>query len=279
MITGGGGNDIINGAGGNDRAVFAGNFLAATIVAGTSVEVTTALGGTDTLTSVETLTFADGDYNVVMGTAAANTFNNTNAQELFMGLGGTDTVVYGGNTAVVASLATGAATNGDHFYSIENLTGGNGGDTLTGDANANVLTGNGGADTLTGNAGNDTLIGGAGQDTLIGGADNDTFDFNNISESGVGAGNRDIITVFELSNAAGGDVIDLSGIDANTATNGNGAFSFSASAASNSVWITNDGTNTFINGDVNGNTTADFQIQVNGLHTFTFGAAGVDVIL
>ncbi len=41
---------------------------------------------------------------------------------------------------------------------IENVTGGAGGDTLTGDARANTLKGGGGTDTLDGGGGNDKLI-------------------------------------------------------------------------------------------------------------------------
>ncbi|MYI73187.1 MAG: calcium-binding protein [Candidatus Dadabacteria bacterium] len=67
---------------------------------------------------------------------------------------------------------------------IENVTGGFGGDTLTGDVRANILTGGAGGDTLNGEAdpttaemgGDDTLNGGPGNDTLNGGPGNDTLD-------------------------------------------------------------------------------------------------------
>lgn len=58
---------------------------------------------------------------------------------------------------------------------IENVTGGFGGDTLTGDSRDNELIGGAGVDTLSGAGGNDTLIGGAGADNLNGNAGDDTY--------------------------------------------------------------------------------------------------------
>ena len=66
------------------------------------------------------------------------------------------------------------------------------------------------------------LFGGAGQDTLNGGLGNDTFVYSPVSESLPGPGNRDLILNFDPG--AGGDVIDLSGIDANVNNAGDNAF-------------------------------------------------------
>ena len=68
-----------------------------------------------------------------------------------------------------------SATNGDRYVSIENLTGGTGGDTLTGDGLSNVLNGGGGTDTLNGGAGGDILIGGTLSDTINTGAADDNL--------------------------------------------------------------------------------------------------------
>ena len=65
MLTGGNGNDTINGGGGNDIAVFAGNFANYTIVSNGngSYTVTDNVGneGSDELTSIELLRFQDRD--------------------------------------------------------------------------------------------------------------------------------------------------------------------------------------------------------------------------
>ena len=141
---------------------------------------------------------------------------------------------------------------------------------LSGIGNAlnNVMIGGSGNNTLTGAAGNDTLIGGAGNDTLIGGAGNDTFVLSAATDSGVGAGNRDIITDF----LSGTDRIDLSGMDANAGLAGNQAFTMintlAFSGVAGQLRYSAVGTDTVMEGDVDGNGVADFQIQLTGFQTF-----------
>jgi hypothetical protein len=104
------------------------------------------------------------------------------------------------------------------------LTGNDAPGTLVGNAFANVLNGRGGNDQLNGNAGDDKLIGGEGVDTLAGGLGADTFVYNAVSNSRAGVGNRDVLNGFD--RGAVQDRIDLSAIDANTATAANDAFTF-----------------------------------------------------
>jgi RTX calcium-binding nonapeptide repeat (4 copies) len=85
---------------------------------------------------------------------------------------------------------------------------------LTGNALAQTISGNSGANILMGLGGIDKLTGGRGKDSLFGGTEKDTFDFNAVNESGLTSGTRDIIQDF----VHGLDKIDLSTIDANTAT-------------------------------------------------------------
>jgi hypothetical protein len=75
-----------------------------------------------------------------------------------------------------------APTHTDALTSIENVEGGDGGDTLIGNAGRNRLTGEGGKDELRGNAGDDRLVGDGGglfvggggrDDTMVGGPGND----------------------------------------------------------------------------------------------------------
>ena len=76
---------------------------------------------------------------------------------------------------------------------------GQGGTLLAFDAPAvdHNMTGGAGNDALTGGNSNDTLTGGAGADMLTGGLGDDLFDYNAVSDSGVGAGNRDVIADFQ----------------------------------------------------------------------------------
>ena len=113
---------------------------------------------------------------------------------------------------------------------------------------------------------------------MTGGAGGDDFDFNSVAEIGKGA-TRDIIRDFiHLS-----DDIDLSTIDANGAAAGDAAFSFLAvkGAAFTGVagqlrWFQDNrpgsvNDKTIIEGDINGNRVADFQIQLTGLKSLTAG--------
>jgi Ca2+-binding RTX toxin-like protein len=130
---------------------------------------------------------------------------------------------------------------------------GTGADTLVGGAGADEIWGRGGADRITGGLGSDILRGGEGDDVFV---------YNAVAECGPGS--RDSILDF----TSGSDRIDLSGIDANTIAGGDQAFSFIGSNAfsgsagqlrayqdgASGTWI--------VEGDVNGDGTADFQIGV-----------------
>jgi Ca2+-binding RTX toxin-like protein len=132
-----------------------------------------------------------------------------------------------------------------------------------------TLEGGAGLDTLIGSAGNDVLVGGTGNvDSLFGGDGQDTFVFTGPSlatlDTGIGANNRDVIEDFSA------DIIDLQQIDANVNTAGDQAFSFigtNAFTAAGQVRFFADGAgNTIVEGNVDGNLGADFQIE---LHAFS----------
>ncbi len=145
-------------------------------------------------------------------------------------------------------------------------------DQILGLAGSDKLTGLSGNDTLDGGANVDTLIGGLGRDTMTGGTERDIFDFNAIAETGKGPATRDVIKDFVHLT----DDIDLSTIDANGAAAGN-AFSFlpAMGAAFTGVkgqlhWLQAAG-KTIVEGDIDGNKVADFQIELTGLVTLTSG--------
>lgn len=157
--------------------------------------------------------------------------------------------------------------------------GGAGNDTLAGLGGADTLTGNAGADIINGGAGVDTITGGIGRDTMSGGSDRDrdTFVFTSLQDTGKTATTRDKITDFVHLT----DKINLSGIDANTATAGNSAFQLLSTAGTNFTgirgqlrWFQENPTGTandktIIEGDVNGDRVADFQIELTGIHTLS----------
>ncbi|HEX8655261.1 MAG TPA: calcium-binding protein [Allosphingosinicella sp.] len=152
------------------------------------------------------------------------------------------------------------------------MYGGGGDDFLGGQDGADTLRGNSGADYLDGGDGDDLLVGGAGADIFDGGAGADTYRIG-YYESGTGT-DADTVASF-----ASGDLIDVAGWDANITTGGDQAFSFvGASAFTNTAGelrAASNGTNTIVQGDINGDSTADFEIVVAGAVTL----AGSDFIL
>ena len=249
VLAGGGGNDTLDGAGGIDQ-----------LDGGTGNDVLDGGVGLDTL----------------IGGAGNDTFVLGSENDKITETAGIDTIT----STITRSLAA--------FGKIENLTLlGNANINGTGHALANTLTGNAGKNTLKGDAGNDVvsgghgndiLAGGLGKDVMTGGAGDDDFDFNAVTETGKTAATRDAIKDF----VTGRDDIDLSGIDASPAS-GNGAFSFLALKGAtftgekgqlrwlqeNPAGTAND--KTIVEGDINGDKKADFQIELTGLVTLSKG--------
>ena len=104
------------------------------------------------------------------------------------------------------------------FSGADDIAGGEGDDAIFAGPGDDLLRGDGGADLLVGGPGRDTLVGGVGVDTLIGGPGADVFHFGWVREpsatsfvldSGVGAGNRDVVLDFRQ----GRDKLDLSGYE------------------------------------------------------------------
>jgi hypothetical protein len=84
----------------------------------------------------------------------------------------------GYNAAVAVNLANGSATGvSNGVVRIQNVFGGNSGNTLTGDAQGNILVGSTGSDQITGGSGASLLIGashnGTGPDQITGGTGDD----------------------------------------------------------------------------------------------------------
>lgn len=211
-----------------------------------------------------------------------NTYSWTATQSIFETIwdaGGTDTISAANRTTKVtinlnegSFSSIGAADNVAIAYNaeIENATGSAYGDTLIGNALRNVLTGNAGNDTLSGGADSDVLIGGMGVDKLTGGAGADRFDFNVLSESGLGI-RGDVISDF---NRTAGDKIDLSDIDAKAASLANDAFRF---IGTKTAFVgDSSGQVRFYNGVLYGSTDADtaaeFEIRLTGVTSFDASA-------
>ena len=175
-----------------------------------------------------------------------------------------------GESYVVFGLKPDAAVNRTGTNADQTLAGGDFGDTLSGLAGKDTLWGNGGNDSLDGGAGDDILKGGTGKDTLTGGSGDDTFDFNYRMES-ANAASRDVITDFAVGDGLVGgsddDLIDLKTIDANSIKAGNQAFKFIGAQKfhhkAGELHVLHKVGFFMVEGDVNGDGRADFQIEVH----------------
>jgi uncharacterized delta-60 repeat protein len=294
VLDGGLGADVMQGGLGNDTYY----------VDNSGDVVAEAAGaGTDTVISTVTRTLGDNQENLTLaGTAAINgtgnsldnTITGNSARNVLTGGAGADKMYGGlgddfyyvdnvGDTVVESSDAVSGGTDtvnstvsfklGNYVENLTlsgaaaiNGTGNTLANKLVGNGAANVLSGWDGADTLVGGLGDDTLVGGQGKDVLEGGSGRDVFVFNAPTESGTTSATWDVINDL----VRGQDKIDLRGIDANTATVANDAFTtFIAGTAA----FTAAGQLKFLNGVLYGNTDGDadaeFAIQLTGVTQLT----------
>jgi Ca2+-binding RTX toxin-like protein len=222
-----------------------------TLAGGDQDDTLSGLAGNDSL-------WGHDGHDVLSGGDDNDLLNGGKGADDLDGGAGIDAATYrSAATGVVVDLTTpsnnaGEAT-GDTFTSIENLIGSMFGDTLVGDGGNNVLTGGLGKDLLTGNLGTDI------------------FDFDFTFETKKGEANRDEIADF----TRGEDHIDLQNIDAKSKTYGNQKFKFIGShnfdhKAGELHFIKKAGF-VLVEGDVNGDGRADFQIEVHGVHKVSGG--------
>ncbi len=160
---------------------------------------------------------------------------------------------------------TGVYTLNVNNISPEIILGGDRGDDLFGGSDDDRLFGFDGTDYLSGSEGNDVLVGGLGVDTLFGGAGRDTFKFEKKNEAPKGVEHE---AIFDFSGSgAEGDRIDLKSIDANTHMRGNQTFKFIGERGfhhkAGELHVVDHGTYVTVEGDINGNGKADFQIDVH----------------
>ncbi len=300
LIRSGEGGDIIDGGDGSDTASFADSADGVVVrLADLSAQAVNA-GRTVTLISIENLVGSNA-ADLLVGDAAANSLSGAAGDDTLDGGAGADTLLGGagadvmlggagddamdggagrdtasyGNAvdAVTVSLAVigPQATGGggtDTLVDVENLYGSAFDDTLTGSDDKNLLDGGIGDDVLSGGKGKDVLVGGEGADLLSGGSGADTFIIRSAAESNVNHADR--IVDFLASDK---DIIDLSGIDAESSKAGNQDFHYIGSAAfSGSIGelrVQAEDGGLYVRGDVDGDGAADFSIFVAGTASLT----------
>lgn len=198
ILTGGRGNNVLEGMGGGDQLIgnidvdtvsydHSGGAVVASLTAGLVTQSGDAGGGAgatrwdDTYVSIENMIGSDFS-DTLIGEDRNNIISGGLGDDILEGMGGSDTLQGGtgtdtasyehANSYVYASLTTGLTgfvtegnAAGDSYDSIENLTGSSFNDILIGDGSSNTITGGLGNDILEGMDGSDSLIGGDGSDS------------------------------------------------------------------------------------------------------------------
>jgi hypothetical protein len=264
-----GGNDTVSGNDGDDYFYFGGALTAADSVdGGAGTDAVAIFGnysmtfGSGNLVNVERLallggaTFNAPHVTYSLTTVDANVAAGKVLTVLGLGLLSDETVLFNGSAETDGSfyIATGAAA-----------------DILVGGQKNDSLLGGGGNDQLYGLGGNDWLLGGAGADTLRGGTGKDLFVYQSVSDSTAAATDH-ILDFEDLS-----DHIDFSAIDANSNLAGDQAFTFIGSSAfSNTAGELRaylSGGSWFVEGDVDGDGTADLVVHVDVFNGHIMGAS------
>jgi Ca2+-binding RTX toxin-like protein len=263
-LDGGIGNDVLLGGTGND--ILDGGADDDTLDGGTGADQLNGGVGIDNL-------FGGDGNDVLDGGTGADAMNGGLGDDTFYvdDLGDTASENSGQGTDIVRTTVSFTLSTNIENLILDGAADING----TGNALANTMTGNGGANTLDGLAGddilkgqggNDIIIGGTGADILVGGAGSDTFVIRqeSVIQSHLG-GALEIDTVNDLA-AAQGDKLDLSAIDADSATAGDQAFTlvgaFTHHAAEMTLVFAAGVTTLQL--DVDGDGAADYRMKITG---------------
>ncbi|MGR4865241.1 M10 family metallopeptidase C-terminal domain-containing protein [Caulobacter sp. LARHSG274] len=286
-----------------DDLIVSGAVTGVTLYGGTDVETLRGGAGMDVLVggTANTTLIGGGGTDILYGGPATDTFlytsiadSNFTAYDLILGFNyGTDKVDisaidggkvtlarYEGNTFIYSAPDAGGAlqsaivVQGTTLKSTDLITSGGPSQAfvLVGDGAshnvADVLVAAGGNDILYGLDGADTLTGGGGADFLVGGTGADTFVFAATTDSSAIA--SDLVWSF---STAEGDRIDLTGIDANSATAANDAFTvvsaFSSVAGQLVISAADSSGYSHLSADVNGDGIADFVLALTVATTLT----------
>lgn len=239
VLRGNGGNDQIDGGLGIDTVVFSGNRSQYTITWNGQIGTVVGPDGTDTITNVEWLQFADQTIAaaptgglVVSGDITNENINGTTFGDAIAGLGGDD-VINGlaGNDILDGGFGNDVLNGGDGDdiliggFGNDTLNGGNGHDIADYSTAIGGIVANLGTGVVTGAAGNDTLIsieeiiGSAFSDTLTGGAGNDVIRGGGGVDVINGGGGNDRLYAGAPAEVAAPDVIKAQGTANNSTAN------------------------------------------------------------
>jgi Ca2+-binding RTX toxin-like protein len=268
-IYGAAGDDYLVGDAGND--ILYGGDGVDSLLGGLGDDKLYGDAGNDTLIGADgrdVITGGLGD-DKIYGDAGNDTISAGDGHDVVSG-GLGDDVILGdaGNDSINGGMGYDTIRGGD---GNDVIAGAEDYDTVYGGLGNDIISGDDGNDTLYGEAGADTLIGGTGTDIMTGGSESDVFKFLSVSD--VSLVQSDTIRDF----VSGVDKLDLSGMDAKSATLANDAFKLvSASSltiytAEGAVWLTGG----VLYGSTDQDVAAEFSITMTGV----LKLAPTDVIL
>ncbi|MFT7596134.1 MAG: Ca2+-binding RTX toxin-like protein [Paracoccaceae bacterium] len=239
-LSGNAGNDDIRGGKGNDD-----------LFGGKGNDTLKGEGGNDLLVGgngADTM-FGNANNDTLRGQGGNDGMDGGGGDDVMFGQRGADSMVGGtGNDTMIGGAGK------------DIMNGGAGDDLMNGGAGDDVLAGLAGADTLNGGGGQDVLGGKAGTDTVTGGAGADFFIFTEVTDSYLGTG-ADKITDFEI----GTDRILLSELATSITFVTSGPFSGTGAE----VTVKDDGVDSAVYVDVDGDGTRDMRIDVLGVTGLT----------
>jgi Ca2+-binding RTX toxin-like protein len=279
-ITIAGGVDTVNGGAGNDLVAVWAQSNGSHVHGGADTDTLRIVDGS---VSLGTITGFEA-INMTAGT----TFNLTHTQ---LSSGFASNAAISGSGTIHITIDTTTGTNylftkslvvaGGSSITFE-ITGNSGNDVIkaangavniisTGDGLNNVQGGNLG-DTITGGSGIDKIAGNGGSDVLTGGAGADMFKFRDITDSGIGT-DGDTITDF----LAGIDRLNFGRIDTDANAAGDQAFQFMGTGAFAgngvaSIRYSDTGADLRVDVDLDGDFFADMQIVLQGAGNQTLSA-------
>lgn len=285
-LNGGDGNDILYGGNNNDTLI-GGNGVDTVVMRGNRADYTIAAGngsitdnvtagtndGTDSLSGIEKVRFADGTLDLATGVFTAQAFGSTS-------------IAYAGGSFSLQSFQF--SSSGQPPQQGQTLTGTAGVDTLTGGSYADTITGLGSDDILSGGGGNDVfrvtgaadgfdaVDGGSGSDTIIATAANAIIGLKSLTGvETISSGGFSGVSILGSSaaNTLDFSAVTLSGI---TSINGGAGNDVITGTGAADIIIGGVGDDELIGGD------GDDQFQVSGTgHGFDYfeGAGGNDSII
>lgn len=258
LIIGGDGDDIAFGGNGKDR--LGGGDGNDTLDGSGGDDVILGADGDDKLigeTGDDELFGGDGN-DILRGGGGDDLLIGDDGDDLMFGSSGEDKIEGGSGDDILEGNAQADELFGDDGNDI--LRGGDGFDRLEGGFDDDILNGGNGEDVLNG---------GLGVDILRGNAQDDTFLFESTQDSTFAA--SDLIEGIEGIGVAGGDVIDVSDIDAIVGNfSHSDSFQFlglqtTANALSSGpgvLWVEDVGTQTRLYGNTDGDNDIEFAVRI-----------------